>query len=58
MDLPNNSLERTQPQRDIMDGVAMLRRSSRGRSAAHHHPWAASSEEAIDASEGNLSASP
>ena len=30
----NNSLERTQPQRDIMSGVVLLRRSARGRWAA------------------------
>ena len=29
--LPNNSLERTQPQRDFMYDVAVLRRSARGR---------------------------
>jgi hypothetical protein len=29
--LPNNSLERTQPQREFMYDVAMLRRSARGR---------------------------
>jgi hypothetical protein len=29
--LPNNSLERTQPGRDVMYDVAMLRRSARGR---------------------------
>jgi hypothetical protein len=29
--LPNHSLERTQPQREFMYDVAMLRRSSRGR---------------------------
>jgi len=29
--LPNNSLERTQPQRDIMFEVGLLRRSARGR---------------------------
>jgi len=28
---PNNSLERTQPQRDFMYDVAVLRRSARGR---------------------------
>jgi len=28
---PNNSLERTQPQRDVMSEVEMLRRSARGR---------------------------
>jgi len=28
---PNNSLERTQPQRGFMYDVAMLRRSARGR---------------------------
>jgi len=27
----NNSLERTQPQRDFMYGIGMLRRSARGR---------------------------
>jgi hypothetical protein len=32
-DLPNNSLERTQPQRDVMYDVAVLRRSARGRYA-------------------------
>ena len=31
--LPNNSLERTQPQRDFMYDGAMLRRSARSRSA-------------------------
>ena len=30
----NNSLERTQPQRDFMYDVSMLRRSARGRYAA------------------------
>ena len=29
--VPNNSLERTQPQRDFMHDVAVLRRSARGR---------------------------
>jgi len=29
--MPNNSLERTQPQRDFMYDVAVLRRSARGR---------------------------
>ena len=29
--LPNNSLERTQPQRGFMCDVAVLRRSARGR---------------------------
>jgi len=29
--LANNSLERTQPQRDFMYDVAVLRRSARGR---------------------------
>jgi hypothetical protein len=28
---PNHSLERTQPQRDFKDDVAVLRRSARGR---------------------------
>jgi len=28
---PNNSLERTQPQREFMYDVAVLRRSARGR---------------------------
>jgi hypothetical protein len=32
--MPNNSLERTQPQRDFMYDVAVLRRSARGRYAA------------------------
>ena len=32
--MPNNSLERTQPQRGFMYDVAVLRRSARGRSAA------------------------
>jgi hypothetical protein len=32
--MANNSLERTQPQRDFMYEVAVLRRSARGRSAA------------------------
>ena len=32
--MPNNSLERTQPQRGFMYHVAMLRRSARGRYAA------------------------
>ena len=31
MALPNNSLERTQPQRGFMYYVAVLRRSARGR---------------------------
>ena len=31
--VPNNSLERTQPQRDFMHDVAVLRRSARGRYA-------------------------
>jgi hypothetical protein len=31
---PNNSLERTQPQREFMYDVEMLRRSARGRWAA------------------------
>jgi hypothetical protein len=30
---PNNSLERTQPQRAFKDGVGLLRRSARGRYA-------------------------
>jgi hypothetical protein len=29
--MPNHSLERTQPQRDIMSEVELLRRSARGR---------------------------
>jgi hypothetical protein len=29
--MPNNSLERTQPQRDFMYDVAVLRRSARSR---------------------------
>jgi hypothetical protein len=32
--MPNNSLERTQPQREFMYDVAVLRRSARSRSAA------------------------
>jgi hypothetical protein len=31
--MPNNSLERTQPERDFMYDVAVLRRSARGRYA-------------------------
>ncbi len=34
MALPKNSLERTQPQREFMYDVAMLRRSARSRYAA------------------------
>ena len=37
--LPNHSLERTQPQRDFMYDVGMLRRSARGRSAAGRKCW-------------------
>jgi len=36
---PNNSLERTQPQRDFMYDVAVLRRSARGRWAAYRGPF-------------------
>jgi hypothetical protein len=31
VEVANNSLERTQPQRDMMSEVALLRRSARGR---------------------------
>jgi len=34
--MPNNSLERTQPQRDFMYDVDMLRRSARG---VRLHRW-------------------
>src|SRR3990172_5896061 len=37
-DPANNSLERTQPKRDFMYDVAVLRRSARGRWAAKRHP--------------------
>jgi hypothetical protein len=45
---PNNSLERTRPQRDFMCDVGMLRRSSRGRWAAIYIPLTIENPSASD----------